>query len=158
MACKTMIQLLLCPRLPSFSLVLMFQPQWSLYPSAGLYSNLELSGTPFPNNSGILSSCRSQIKCPNLREASPKYPTYRCPLSSPMSLYPTALFYFLPRTQYYRNYLILYSLSESPPQNETPKKQWPYLLTHYMTINAFSYKTSEMQSFFASQLPWKSLS
>lgn len=92
MACKTMIQLLLCPRLPSFSLVLMFQPQWSLYPSAGLYSNLELSGTPFPNNSGILSSCRSQIKCPNLREASPKYPTYRCPLSSPMSLYPTALF------------------------------------------------------------------
>ena len=33
-----------------------------------------------------------------------------------------------------------YSLSESPPPKEMPKKQWPYLLTRCMARNALHYK------------------
>lgn len=83
--------------LPSF---LVFPPLvlFTLLPQARAVCS---AWTTPPQCSGTLSSCRSQVKCPNLREAFSKYPIQSCPLPASISLYPTVLLYFLPRIQYY---------------------------------------------------------
>lgn len=74
---------------------LMFPPQRSFCPFASLCSHLKHQNT-FLHNSGICHHA-GQVNCLNLKEAFSKYPIQSCPIFLP----PTALFYFLPRTQCY---------------------------------------------------------